>query len=124
MKRLITYYSLFGIFCITNSYAQDSIAVFKLNKIEVVAPKENYSIGVSVQKIDSISMQNFQNSSLADVLSNSSNVFIKNYGPGNLATSSLRGGTAQQTAVFDLWDGTASPACCRIKLPQCVVLFY
>ena len=40
---------------------------------------------------------------LSDLLSSESNVYIKSYGLGSLATSSLRGGSAGQTAV--LWNG-------------------
>ncbi len=47
---------------------------------------------------------NLQNAeSVAHTLQNQSTVFIKNYGPGSLATSSIRGGSAGHTLV--LWNG-------------------
>ncbi len=48
-------------------------------------------------------------SNLADVLQQTSGVFVKNYGLGSLATTSVRGGSAGHTAV--VWNGfvIASP---------------
>ncbi|MBK7692229.1 MAG: TonB-dependent receptor [Bacteroidetes bacterium] len=56
-----------------------------------------------VQHIDSTSLQQFQSTSLQQVLQLHSNVFVKNYGIGSLSTISMRGSSAAQTAV--LWQG-------------------
>ncbi len=53
--------------------------------------------------IDSLILERYNTSSLADLLSNQSAIHIKSYGNGNLATTSIRGGNASQTAV--LWNG-------------------
>jgi len=72
--------------------------------IDVSAKKIFLSqIGKKTDKLDSNIRRQFIFSSLADILSLNSSVFIKNYGPGALSTSSLRGGNASQTAV--LWNG-------------------
>lgn len=81
--------------------AQDTVS---LNNIEIKAKKTSLSqIGKKTQTIDSALKQQFRNNSIADVLSYSSPVFIKSYGPGGIATTAFRGGNASQTAV--LWNG-------------------
>ncbi len=77
---------------------------FHLKDVDVIAGKiELWSIGKKVIAMDSLTLQNFRDQSLADVLQYNSPVFIKNYGPGSISTSAFRGGNASQTAV--LWNG-------------------
>ncbi len=59
--------------------------------------------GSKLNLIDSSILQNYQQNSLANVLSNQSQIFIKTYAPGMLATPSFRGGNANHTAV--IWNG-------------------
>lgn len=81
--------------------AQDTIS---LKEVDVNARKSELSgIGKKLETIDSAKKQQFIFNSVADVLSMNTPVFIKNYGPGNIATSSFRGGNATQTAI--LWNG-------------------
>ncbi len=54
-------------------------------------------------QVDSSTLSRFKTLSLAQLLQQESGIFIKNYSPGSLATSSLRGGSAQHTAT--LWNG-------------------
>jgi len=60
-------------------------------------------IGKHTQVLDSLADLGLQTQSLTRVLESRTPVYVKNYGPGQLATSSLRGGSAQHTAV--LWNG-------------------
>lgn len=85
------------------SQSKDSTAI-SLNEVEItgVQPK-HFIAGKKNQQFDSLTKQNFSNSNLAEILSVNSPVFVKNYGPGNLSTSSFRGGNASQTAI--LWNG-------------------
>lgn len=53
--------------------------------------------------MDSVVLNRYNTSSLADLLANQSSIYIKSYGNGNIATTSIRGGNANQTAV--LWNG-------------------
>ncbi len=53
--------------------------------------------------IDSLILERYATTSLADLLTNQSAIHIKSYGNGNIATTSIRGGNASQTAV--LWNG-------------------
>lgn len=89
------------IFCPTNLNGQDTVA---LKEVDVVATKIRISeIGKKTEVIDSTIKQQFKFNSIADVLNFNSTVFIKNYGPGALATTAFRGGNASQTAI--LWNG-------------------
>ena len=75
-----------------------------LLEVPVTTTKLNSAmVGKKIQTVDSTTLQLFKNQSLADLLSSSTPVFIKNYGPGALATTSFRGGNASQTAI--LWNG-------------------
>jgi vitamin B12 transporter len=52
---------------------------------------------------DSATLKRYRTQNLGQLLQEETSIFIKNYGPGTLATSSLRGGSAQHTAT--LWNG-------------------
>lgn len=54
-------------------------------------------------RIDSLTMARYQTSSLTDLLSGQSAIHVKSYGAGNIASTSIRGGNASQTAI--LWNG-------------------
>lgn len=60
-------------------------------------------IGVRVEQMDSSVLQNLPAANLADALQQHSLVFIKSYGLGSLATTSMRGGNASHTAI--VWNG-------------------
>lgn len=92
------------LFASTNvGYAQfkDTLQLYEVN-INVVKLNTE-GIGKKVQAIDSLTRELFSNQTLADLISLNSPVFIKNYGPGSISTTSFRGGNAQQTAI--LWNG-------------------
>jgi vitamin B12 transporter len=94
-----------GLFCGLSSFSQtgDTSAV-TLSEVPVTAAhNKTFTAGKKVQVFDSLTKQNFNSSNLAELLSVNSPVFVKNYGPGNISTSSFRGGNASQTAV--LWNG-------------------
>lgn len=81
--------------------AQDTIL---LKEIDITSQRTNLSaIGKKNDAIDSITKQQFVFNSVGDLLSLNTPVFIKNYGPGSLSSSSFRGGSASQTAL--LWNG-------------------
>jgi iron complex outermembrane receptor protein len=81
--------------------AQDTLA---LSQVDVMSRKVTLSsLGKRTDQPDSNVKQQFVFASVADMLSMNSTVFFKNYGPGAIATTALRGGNASQTAV--LWNG-------------------
>jgi vitamin B12 transporter len=89
------------VFCPTFFVGQDTVA---LREVDVIATKIKISeIGKKIEVIDSTLKQQFKFNSIADILNLNSTIFIKNYGPGALATTAFRGGNASQTAI--LWNG-------------------
>lgn len=81
--------------------AQDTL---QLKDLVIIGHRlQNFNTGHHVEKFDSTLTENQEHINLADFLSRHSTVFIRNYGPGTLATSSVRGAGASHTAV--LWNG-------------------
>lgn len=64
---------------------------------------ERFMSGLKVQKIDSVTMEQFRFRSITDLLSLNTPILFKNYGPGQLATVAFRGTSPNHTAV--LWNG-------------------
>jgi iron complex outermembrane receptor protein len=64
---------------------------------------ERFAVGSRRFELDSAVLAQYRGGTVADVLGARSDLYIKNYGPGQLATISLRGTAAQHTAV--LWNG-------------------
>lgn len=70
--------------------------------VRAIAP-ERFLAGQKLQQIDSTTLLQFRFSSLTDLLTFNTPLAFKNYGPGQLATVSFRGTSANHTAV--LWNG-------------------
>lgn len=66
-------------------------------KAEIFAP------GQKITNVDSLTLQQYQNQNLANLLSQQEPVFIKSYGFNSLSTLNFRGASAAQSVV--LWDG-------------------
>jgi vitamin B12 transporter len=64
---------------------------------------ERFAVGSQRLELDSAVLAQYRGGTVADALGARSDLYIKNYGPGQLATISLRGTAAQHTAV--LWNG-------------------
>ncbi|MBK7871949.1 MAG: TonB-dependent receptor [Saprospiraceae bacterium] len=60
-------------------------------------------IGSKQERFDSLILHSFRNTNLAEALLLNSQSYIRSYGPGRLATSSIRGAASVHTAV--LWNG-------------------
>ncbi len=94
------------VFCfgLATAFSQTDSSAISLKEVEITGVQsKQFNAGKKIQQFDSLTKQNFNNASLGELLSINSPVFIKNYSPGNLSTSSFRGGNASQTAV--LWNG-------------------
>ncbi|MBS1570181.1 MAG: TonB-dependent receptor, partial [Bacteroidetes bacterium] len=84
--------------------AQQEPDTIALNSVVVTAPpRSDFAAGLKVQAIDSAVLDRFHGADLGTLLGHEGPLFIKNYGPGSLATSSFRGAGAGHTAV--LWNG-------------------
>ncbi|QKG54479.1 TonB-dependent receptor [Hymenobacter sp. BRD67] len=64
---------------------------------------ERFAVGSPRLEVDSAVLAQYRGGTAADVLGAREGLYIKNYGPGQLATISLRGTSSQHTAV--LWNG-------------------
>lgn len=112
MKRLITYvlprpniivWAM--LMCVIRSYAQtpDS-TLHALNEVIILESKQQQlQLSKKTIETDSTILARYNTSSLSELLSSQSAIYIKAYGNGNIATSSMRGGNASQTAI--LWNG-------------------
>lgn len=86
------------------AFAQQPTDTVRLVPVVISAERlTDFDAGVKVQRIDSATLARYQFTDLGDLLSNESPIFIKSYGLGSLATTSFRGGSANQTAI--LWNG-------------------
>src|SRR5688572_13828216 len=59
--------------------------------------------GVHQQVFDSAQKMRSAGMTMADLLSQSGQAYIKQYGPGNIATANIRGGSSYHTTL--LWNG-------------------
>ncbi len=71
-------------------------------RVQAVRPA-SFAVGSRVETLDSAALSLGRGGTLADALAARSTAYVRSYGPGQLATISLRGTSASQTAV--LWNG-------------------
>ena len=103
MNRFIII-SLFILFVLPVLGQNDSVWKHDLKEVTIAAERvEIYNTGSRTDTPDILLQQFFKSSSLAGLLDGSGGMVIRSYGPGILATSSLRGGNAQQTVLT--WNG-------------------
>lgn len=74
-----------------------------LGQADVAGKRKFEDTGATKTKIDSVVLRENVANSLADVLSQNTSIFIKNYGRGTQATASFRGTAPSHTQV--LWNG-------------------
>lgn len=72
-------------------------------KDTVVDKRSEFSAGQVVHPIEKLYKDLYESQSLANLLAQQTSVFIKSYGVNSMATLSLRGASAAQSAV--LWNG-------------------
>ncbi|MEM6261823.1 MAG: TonB-dependent receptor [Bacteroidota bacterium] len=78
-------------------------SLYQLPTVQIEASRADaFSAGTPI-KLDSADLAQFAGQSLAEALSFATPLYVKQYGPGNLATLSQRGGSANHTAI--LWQG-------------------
>jgi vitamin B12 transporter len=83
------------------TFAQKNVT---LDAVTVVGVKpERFMVGYAIQELDSSLLVQYQNASLSQVLQSTSFAHVKSYGKANIASMSVRGTSANHTAV--LWNG-------------------
>lgn len=86
------------------AFAETPDTLITLGEVSVTARRHNdFGAGHSSTKLDSLLLRQQSHQDLGYLLRRHSGIFIKSYGPGSLASTSLRGGTASQTAL--MWNG-------------------
>ncbi|WP_246539098.1 TonB-dependent receptor [Litoribacter ruber] len=89
--------------------AQDALVDFSadtvaLEGVDVFAPDYlKYSLGHTVKKLAKNHLQEFHGQDLGAMLQKRTGIFVRQYGPGMLASVTMRGASAGHTAVF--WNG-------------------
>ena len=106
MRKLSNIYCAFGIFtlmCFVSAAQQRKDTVL-LNEVKVTDYRsKSTSENFSQVESDSATKSNFSNSFMPQLLLQQNACFVKSYGPANIASLSIRGSSAQQTAV--VWNG-------------------
>ena len=102
MKEIGVLVFLFGFLLGFQSLAQEK--ALTLPSISISAPAKFIEETEKSELLDSSQFAEGQNS-LVSLLANKSSVYVKNYGPGNLASIALRGTAAAHTAI--VWKGIA-----------------
>ena len=89
----------------------DTLAGQHLPAVRVAGVRpERFSVGSRRLTLDSLALSNYRSGTLTDLLSARTALYLRNYGPGQLASITLRGTSARHTAV--LWNGV------NINLPS------
>ncbi|MET4105429.1 TonB-dependent receptor [Hymenobacter sp. UYP22] len=84
--------------------ASDTARVQRLPTVRISGVRvERFAVGSRRFSLDSLALTTYRTGTLTDVLSARTAVYLKNYGPGQLASITLRGTSARHTAV--LWNG-------------------
>ncbi len=97
---LVIAFVLICFFC----FSQQKRGTMLLNEVDVTDYRIKKSSQNFVQvKIDSALQSTFLTSNISQLLIQQNAVLVKAYGAGNIASLSIRGSTAQQTAV--IWNG-------------------
>ncbi len=101
-KYLIFCLLFFSIHLFAQNTNRDSIR--QLSPVNINAVRLNdFSIGLKVDKIDTITLNQYSSSSLSDILITQTPIYIKTYGQGGLASISFRGTSSNHTGIF--WNG-------------------
>lgn len=83
---------------------QDLIDSVELEEVKIYGiPLKDFATGSKVRSVDSVVIEMYGSSTLADLLTKSSALYLKTYGAGMISTVSFRGTSASHTAV--VWNG-------------------
>jgi len=103
MIRRVVFLSFFA--CLVSGIsAQVADSVRSLGTVEIKADKISvFTTGMKIEKMDSTTLSIRQEASIATLLTEQSALTLRSYGPGGLATLSMRGTNASQSGIF--WNG-------------------
>lgn len=92
-----------GLILILELSSQSLSDTILIKEVQISGKKSINGIDVNSMTIDSMILKDAEQTDLASILSLYSPVFVKSYGPGSVATSSIRGSGASHNQVF--WNG-------------------
>ena len=101
MKAL--FFICFFILIVLHSTHAQNDTIIHLRELEISSSKEIFNSGLKYYSFDSTLINNSPGQTLSDLLAENNAINLKNYGPGELTTICLRGGSAYHTTV--LWNG-------------------
>lgn len=103
MKRYLIYFLILVSFPLNGQIYHNDDTI-RINEVLITGNKNNSEPpGYKKSTIDSVVMENNSQSSLSEMLSEKTNIFIKSYGMGGIATPSFRGTGASHTLID--WNG-------------------
>lgn len=104
MLKVSTYILCFFWFCSRLIAADSSLFLIQLDSLELATKRvDNLANWGKSYTISPDKLAQSPAQSLSELLSMNGPIYIKNYGPGNISSTSFRGGNASHTAV--LWNG-------------------
>ncbi len=86
-----------------NGQELDSIESYALTEIAVLEKRDDFKKNHFIKAFSQKKIQELAHTSLGNLLAQNSGVYVRSYGIGSLATSSIRGTSSSHTAV--LWNG-------------------
>lgn len=112
--------------CIFVARGQDNSIAWQLriDTVTIMGKRPFRDIGATKTVLDTLILRESITNSLADILSQSTSIFIKSYGRGTMATASFRGSSPSHTQV--LWNGISinSPMLGQVDfsmIPSCFI---
>ena len=100
-KLVITAFLLYAVLLVK---ADISDTLIHIDKVVIRGLKFNdHTTGSKIYSIDTLTLKMFASGSLADILNIENSTAVKSYGPGGMASVSVRGGSSRHTAV--IWNG-------------------
>lgn len=94
---------LFAVLANEGIHAQFIDDTIQIAEIKIHSARRLQDNSLTLTRLDSVVLHDKANSSLSEVLSEHSNIFIKSYGRGAMASASFRGTDPSHTKV--LWNG-------------------
>ena len=101
-KPLVLAVSLFNLFVLCGQNQMSDTVNLREVKVYGIQANSNQA---QVQTLDSLALQSLTYKDIGESLQQNTNVFVKSYGSGSMATISLRGANASQTQIY--WNGVS-----------------
>ncbi|MDP4267781.1 MAG: TonB-dependent receptor [Bacteroidota bacterium] len=103
MKKLLLIISGIIITYLSSAQIVKNDSIHTLQGVNINSERYKFSNGLSVISLDTNILKNNQSSTVADLLTKNTTMFINSYGQGALACISLRGTLGDHTGIF--WNG-------------------